>query len=139
MVIEIAVLTDVDVEHAHDIKHAFNHYDPLHSPKAQGLNFECTTAQSLKNRCFGAILRCFEFQRPPNVFLDLAPRFFGCPWKVLSGSDTQNSPRLPHKRAKTPQKVLHCMKHALECVQRRPVLKHNPGVLARAPHFFGCP
>ena len=107
MMIEIAVLTDVDVKHAHDNQHAFNHYDSLHSPKAQGLNFECTTTESMKNRCFGAILRRLEFQRPPNVFLDRAPRFFGCSWKVLNSCDTQNSPVLADRAAKNPQKTLH--------------------------------
>ena len=138
MEIEIAVLVSIDVKAAHDIQLALGHYDPLHSPKAWTLNFECTTAQSLKNRCFRAILRRFEFQRVMNVFLDGAPRFFGCSWKVLNGCDTQNSPALTDRGAKTPQKTLHDAKYALEYVQRSPHLRPNPGVLARAPHFFRC-
>ena len=76
MEIEIAVLVSIDVKAAHDIQLALGYYDPLHSPKAWTLNFGCTTAQSLKNRCFRAILRRFEFQKPPLAFLERAPTFF---------------------------------------------------------------
>ena len=107
MEIEIAVLVSIDVKAAHDIQLALGYYDPLHSPKAWTLNFECTPAQSLKNRCFEAILRRFEFQKPPIAFLERAPRFFGCSWKVLNGCDTQNSPTSTDRAAKNPQKTLH--------------------------------
>ena len=73
------------------------------------------------------------------MFLDGASRFFGCSWKVLNSCDTQNSPALTDRAAKTPQKTLHDAKYALEYVQSCPNLRPNPGVLASAPRFLGAP